>query len=55
MPPNFWTIAYIVVSILGMQRYHFFRSDPIQKILSIGQFLSELSYFIIIFYFFKSM
>ncbi len=26
---------------LGMQRYHFFRSDPIQKILSIGQFRSD--------------
>ncbi len=28
-------------SRLGMQRYHFFRSDPIQKILSIGQFRSD--------------
>ncbi len=26
---------------LGMQQYHFFRSDPIQKILSIGQFRSD--------------
>ncbi len=31
------------MSVLGMQRYHFFRSDPIQKILSIGQFRSDPS------------
>ncbi len=29
--------------ILGMQRYNFFRSDLIQKILSIGQFRSDTS------------
>ncbi len=33
--------------LLGMQRYHFFRSDPIQKILSINHFRSESQFFFI--------
>ncbi len=37
-------------SILGMQRYHFFRSDPIQKILSIGRFRSDPSAVFFFFY-----
>ncbi len=38
---------------LGMQRYHFFRSDPIQKIQSIGQFRSDPSagFFLLLFFF----
>ncbi len=40
-----------LVPILGMQRYHFFRSDPIQKILSIGQFRSDPSAVFFFFFF----
>ncbi len=37
---------------LGMKRYHFCRSDPIQKILSIGQFWSDTSAVLFFFFFF---
>ncbi len=40
-------------SILGMLRYHFFRSDPIQKILSIGRFRSDPS--AVFFFFFLNV
>ncbi len=41
-----------IALFLGMQRYHFFRSDPIQKILSIGRFRSDRRFIFIIIIFF---
>ncbi len=38
--------------VLGMQQYHFFRTDPIQKILSIGRYRSRSDPIPVQFFFF---